>query len=115
MDQDIVNEIGDDLVDQIYLYLIGQSESMEISIDMKELTPLINQLIMEEVERQLDSTIEQLPICSTEVTLALLSQNIDTIPNCYPQKLASLPDSMELRFILAILSIVVHFLNTLYY
>tara|TARA_Y100000814_G_scaffold264321_1_gene216974 strand:- start:9943 stop:11898 length:1956 start_codon:yes stop_codon:yes gene_type:complete len=105
LDQDIVNEIGDDLVDQIYLYLIGQSESMEISIDMKELTPLINQLIMEEVERQLDSTIEQLPICSTEVTLALLSQNIDTIPNCYPQKLASLPDSMELRFILAILSI----------
>ena len=78
---------------------------MEISIDMKELTPLINQLIMEEVERQLDSTIAQLPICSTEVTLALLSQNIDTIPNCYPQKLASLPDSMELRFILAILSI----------
>lgn len=105
LDQDIINEIGDDLVDQIYLYLIGKSNSMEIEIDIKDLTPKINQLIIKEVENQLDSTIEQLPICSTEVTLGLLSQNIDTIPNCYPQKLSSLPDSMELRFILAILSI----------
>ena len=105
LDQDIINEIGDDLVDQIYLYLIGKSNSMEIEIDIKDLTPKINEIIMKEVENQLDSTIEQLPTCSTEVTLGLISQNIDTIPNCYPQKLSSLPDSMELRFVLAILSI----------
>ena len=99
LDQDIINEIGDDLVDQIYLYLIGKSNSMEIEIDIKDLTPKINEIIMKEVENQLDSTIEQLPTCSTEVTLGLISQNIDTIPNCYPQKLSSLPDSMELRFV----------------
>ena len=105
LDQNIVNQIGDDLVDQIYLYLIGKSKTMDIEIDIKELTPVINQLILKEVEKQLDYTIEQLPICSTEVTLSLLSQTIDTIPNCYPQKLATLPDSIELRLILAVLSI----------
>ncbi|MQG50362.1 MAG: hypothetical protein FI695_00090 [SAR202 cluster bacterium] len=105
LDQNIVNQIGDDLVDQIYLYLIGKSKTMDIEIDIKELTPVINQLILKEAEKQLDYTIEQLPICSTEVTLSLLSQTIDTIPNCYPQKLATLPDSIELRLILAVLSI----------
>tara|TARA_B100000676_G_scaffold186309_1_gene183151 strand:+ start:1866 stop:3821 length:1956 start_codon:yes stop_codon:yes gene_type:complete len=105
LDQNIVNQIGDDLVDQIYLYLIGKSKTMDIEIDIKELTPVINQLILKEVEKQLDYTIEQLPICSTEVTLSLLSQTIDTIPNCYPQKLATLPDSIEFRLILAVLSI----------
>jgi len=105
LDKKIVNNIGDDIVDQLYLYLIGKSKSLDVSIDMKELKPKLNQIITAEIEKQLESSISQLPVCDFETTLALLSQNITEIPDCYPGKLSSLPDSPEMRFMLSTLGI----------
>jgi len=75
----------DDTVDQIFSYLDGSQEDIDVTIILTDRKPAVASAVSELVDQELVSLIDSLPVCTTEQWLDLISNpSLDNLPECRP-------------------------------